>query len=577
MAGYSQCSSSAAKGQIGHPSPYYQYTQQFTPRRLKELFKFCEYLFYNSPHIYAALRKFGEYPITETTYETTNTALKTRYEFLLTKSVRMRELLITATLDKYVYGNTFVSLYQPFIRYLKCPQCNTRTNIQHIKYKFNVRKLSFKFTCTHCNKSVTATKENVLDLKLMISRKLNFIRWDPKDMNIDYNPITSASTYYYTIPRSLVQQVNSGHKNLIDTLPLGFLEAISKNKKFKFAKDAIYHMKVGGPAGIVHQWGLPPLLSVLSKFHYTEILRKANEAIALDHLVPMRVIHPAQASSNSDPVLSMSLTNWMDNLKTNVAKWRRDPLHMMFAPVPLGMTQIGGQGRALLTLGEVQEAEKNIVAALGIPMEFLYGGLTGTGMEATLRLIENQLETHINDLLDLQQWAVDKAGKFLGWEAIRVGMTKFRIVDDANAKQVLMNLWLQGQQTGNAIISNQTIAEIYDIDITKEHNRIKQETLDKVRRDRALQAKIEDLQRDLAEQAKQEARATAQSSTYNPQQIIAQADQKLTEIMQTDPGTRKSLLHQLQLEDYVLYAVVIQRMEQMQTAKERDIRQQSRG
>ena len=40
-----------------HPNPYYNYTQVFTPRRLKELFKWCEFIFYNSPHIFSVKMK----------------------------------------------------------------------------------------------------------------------------------------------------------------------------------------------------------------------------------------------------------------------------------------------------------------------------------------------------------------------------------------------------------------------------------------------------------------------------------------------------------------------------------------
>ena len=209
-------------GDVGlHPNPYRNYTQQFTPRRLKALFKWCEYLFYNSPHIYSALRKFGEYPITTITYDTTNEALKSKHEYLLEKVIKARELLIKATLDKYVYGNAFVSMYQPFIRYLECPKCKTMSNIASINYKFYVRKLEFAYVCPSCNQHVRATKKDVKDKKLMLSRKVNFIRWDPKAMDIDYNEITGESEYYYTIPSSMVQRVNQGHKTLIDTIPIG--------------------------------------------------------------------------------------------------------------------------------------------------------------------------------------------------------------------------------------------------------------------------------------------------------------------------------------------------------------------
>jgi len=556
-----------------HPNPYYNYSQIYSPKRLKELFKWCEYLFYNSAHIYSALRKFGEYPITEVTYETTNKSLKERHKNLLERVIRARELLIKATLDKYVYGNAFISMYQPFIRYLKCPKCQTLTNIQNVNYKFNIRRISFSYTCAACNADVTTNKESVVDRKLMLSRKVNFIRWDPKLMDIDHNPMTGESVYYWTIPQDIMQRVNSGHKTLIDTLPVGVLEAIKEGKKFKFAPEAIFHMKIGGPAGISPQWGLPPLISTLQLFHYTAILRKANEAIALDHLVPFRILHPAQASGNADPVVQISLSKWKNEMSANLKQYRRDPLHIMYAPIPIGMVQLGGQGRALLTLGEVQEAEKNIVAALGIPIEFLYGGLTKSGMEATLRLIENQLETHVNDLLDLLQWADDKCAQFLGWEKISVGMTKFKMVDDYEKQGTLMNIWSQGKMSGTQIISDQTIARMFDIDLKQEEENIKQEQLDAIRRGQEMQIETRKLQDNMATRIQMEAQQ-GQPQSYNQQQIISQADQIVQEIMGMDPGMKKSRLHQLQVEDLVMYSVVIQRLEQAQVSSQQQARSQ---
>lgn len=551
-----------------HANPYYTYSQMYAPRRLKDLFKWCEYLFYNSAHIFAALRKFGEYPITEVTYNTTNEALKKKHKYLLENVIRVRELLIKATLDKYVYGNAFISMYQPFIRYLKCPHCKTFTNIKNVSYKFSVRNLKFSYTCQSCNRHAEIGEKFIQDRKLMLPRQINFIRWDPKLMDIDHNEITGDSEYYYKIPQSVIHRVNAGHKSLIDTLPMGFLKAVKTSKPFKFNADAIFHMKMGGPAGVNPQWGFPPLLPALPLFFYSAILRRANEAIALDHLIPFRIIHPAQSSGNADPVQQISLRTWQKNMESHFKQYRKDPLHMMWAPIPVGMTQIGGQGRALLTLGEVQEAEKNIVSALGVPIEFLQGGLTKSGMEATLRLIENQLATHIGDLKDLLQWVDDSCSKFLGWQQIPVSMTKFRMVDDYAKQNFIMQLWQVGQQGGQKIISDTTVAEIQDIDLDKEEERIRQETLDSIRRQQELEQDIKKIQESAALQARQMAEQGSPQG-YNQQQIIAQADDIVNQLMQLDPGTRKSQLHQLQVEDFIMYSVVIQRLESIeQTEKQ---------
>jgi len=551
-----------------HSNPYHSYTQVFSPRRLKDLFKWCEFLFANSAHIYAALRKFGEYPITEILYETNNETLKTKHKNILEKIIHIRELLIEMTLDKYVYGNAFLSMYQPFIRFLKCTKCQTLTNIQNVKYEYNYQAMKFTYECPACHKKVVATEKHIIDRKVSVSRKINFIRWDPKKIDIDHNPLTGASVYYYNIPESVKESVKKGHKFLIDSMPLGFLKAIKEKQQFRFAPGYIFHMKIGGPAGINPQWGLPPLLSTLQLFHYTAILRKANEAISLDYLTPLRIVHPAPQSGNADPVTTISLQEWQQNLKGNIKDWRQDPLHMMFAPVPVGMTQVGGQGRALLTLGEVQEAEKNIVAALGIPLEFLYGGLTRSGMEATLRLIENQLETHISDLNDCIQWISDNCAKFLGYDKVSMELAPFRMIDDQTQKNISLQLYQAGHQLGRKIISEKTIAEQNNLDLDKEEDRIKQEELDAVRRDAELQIEISKLQNNMANRIRQETQQSEMAmggggapTGYNQQQVIAQADQLVAQWAQMEEGRRKSMMDSLMKEDFVLYSVAMQRWE----------------
>jgi hypothetical protein len=563
----------SGKGGAGHTSPYHQYSQVFTPKSLKELMRLCEYVFYSSPHIYAALRKFGEYPITKLIYNTTNPTLKAKYENVLEEALRIRELLLAATWDKFVYGNGFISLYQPFTRFLNCPHCQSRTNIQRISYTFTLADIKFTFVCPNCHKNAVIGPKGVIDTKLAIPRKMNFIRWDPKQITIDHNDITGESIYYYAIPDKLKKLLSSGNKLLIDTMPMGFIEAASKGKHFKFAEDSIYRLKIGGPAGICSEWGLPPLLSVLNSYHYTQVLRKANEAIALDHLVPFRVLHPAQASGQGDPISMLNLRQWQDNMKRNIGQWRRDPLHLMFAPVPLGVTQMGGQGRALLTLGEIQEAEKGMVSALGIPMEFIYGGLTGSGMEATLRLIENQLESHISEIKGLLQWCANKVGRFLGWETVDVGLVKFRLTDDVQNKQTVFGMWQMGVSQGKPIISNSTIAEMYHIDMEDENKKIKQEALDAVRQSKETEVEIQKLHQNLAQQAQEEF-MQGSGLNYDQHAVMRAADEKAQEIMSVDPNTQRSMMIQLQREDFVLYSVVLQRLHQMKLTQQREQKQE---
>ena len=544
-----------------HTNPAFDFLTGMVPRRLKDLFRWCEYLTFQSAHIYASLRKFGELVITEIVYDTANDALKRQYRNLYEKHLKIKSALLIASFDKYVYGNHFTSMYQPFLRFLVCEHCSSATNIQHTEYEFDIKNMKFKYVCSSCNKASLGTIE---DRKLLSVQKMHIIRWDPKVIDIEHNPITGESSYYYNIPEEVKKKVRAGSKLLIDTMPLEFLEAIRDDKVFAFEKDALFHMKVPSPSGMDQQWGFPPLTAAIKLFLYTSTLRKANEAIALEHIVPFRIMTPA--GGPQDPSQFINLTRWQDEMKANLRQWRKDPLHVMFAPTAVQVTNVGGEGRALLTLGEVQEADKAILAAMGLPPEFLYGGLTKAGMDGNIRMLQNQLQNHADDMNDLLQWYTDKISKFLGWERIETRLPPLQMLDDMETKQMLFQM--ATGQMGTQLVSLTTIADRFGLDLDAERSKRLQEQLDEVKHGMRVQSEIQKLQNNL--QAQVQAQVAAQSGAglgYDQQKVIAAADNIVGQLMQTDPGTRRSQLHSLQMEDMVLYSVVIQRLEDQQNAQ----------
>lgn len=544
-----------------HPNPAFDFLTGFVPRKLKDLFKWCDYLVFNSAHIYAALKKFGELVITEIEYGTTNDALRRKYKDLFVKTLKIKGSLMIASLDKQVYGNHFTSIYFPFTRSLKCPTCSTLVNINHVDYKFTLRKLAFVYCCPRCRVDVTG---KVVDQKVTAPDKINIIRWDPKLMDINFNPISGRSVYYYNIPEPLKEQVRKGSKHVINEMPMEFLEAIRDNQPFEFARDRIFHVKAHAPSGVEQQWGLPPLTSTIKLFLYTMILRKANEAIALEHIVPFRIIHP-EITNGQNPLEVINMNRWLSETRNNLRRFRRDPLHIMFAPFQVGVTNLGGDGRAMLTLGEVQEAEKNIMAALGLPPEFLFGGLTKAGMEGNLRLIENQTQNHADDMNALLSWYVDQLSRYLGWERIDASLTPIKLIDDDANKNLLIGMAIP-QEGGQKRVSMTTIYDRLGIDGKKEQELIKQEALNDMRMQNELQFEQAKMQQTL--QAQVQATMQGQAGlAYDPTAVHQQAMQVAQQLAGLDDGTRRSQLHQMKTTDYVMYACVIQVLEDQQTAQ----------
>lgn len=519
-------------------------------------------MYFNSAQIYAALQKFCTYPITDLVYDTTNEELRKKYKRLHDKTLKTKRKLIQGAIDKYVYGNSFFSVYEPFVRFLKCPKCQELTNIEQVDYKLKLKKLAFTYDCPAC--STTKVTAEVTDRKITRADRMSIIRWDPKLMDIDYNPITGHSEYFYTIPKELKERISKGNKHLINTMPMEFLETLRDDKIFKFAEGQVFHMKMDAPAGIESQWGFPPLAATIKLFLFAAVLRKANEAIALDYVTPFRIISPKVASGNADPMLTIALSKWSETMKQNVKKWRRDPLHMMWSPIPAEITHLGGQARALMVTPEIQAAEDNIIAAMGLAKEFIYGGFSAMGSGIQLRVLENQLTHQTGDLNDLLQWLNDKLARKLGWQTVDVSLAPFKFIDDVQQKSLLLQLNMS--DPSGPWISKQTIGESFNIDIAEEREKRMQEQLDDVRFQQKVQVEIQKLQSNLASQVQAQAAMGQQGLAYDQQAVIAQADQMVQQMLTLDPGTRRSQMHALEIEDLVMYAVVRKRMEDMQTS-----------
>jgi len=540
---------------IQHPNPLFDFLTTFVPRKLKNLFTLCEYLYFNSPQIFAAFNKFAIYPITQFKYNTDNGALRQKYKRLFEKTLKMKGRLITSGIDFQLYGNAFISIYFPFRRFLKCPDCGHKENIRFVDYKFKLKGLKFNYKCGHCKHLVSG---KVDDQNIRYAKGINIIRWDPKAIDIIGNPITGESDYYYNVPETIVSRVRKGDRHILDTMPYAFLETIAARKTFKFAPDQIFHMKKEAPAGIDVDWGYPQLTSVVKQFFYVAVLRKSNEAIALEHIVPFRVLHPQQSTQSADPTVTISLSNWVSETKMNYKAWRQDPLHLMFAPIPVGVTNVGGQGRALMVTGEIKEAEESIIVGMGIPREFLYGGLTASGSPVTLRMLENQLHGYVTQLVDAAQWIADKCGRYMGWENIEIGMEEFKLIDDVQQK---MALTAANAETGGQLASLTSLAEMHNMDLKKQRELRMQETLDEMDFEDTLNRKIQEKQQSLAQGA-QSAALAGQSMQYDQQAIIASADELVYgQLLNLDHAQRRGMLEQLANEDFVMYSVVTKRLE----------------
>jgi len=145
----------------------------------------------------------------------------------------------------------------------------------------------------------------------------------------------------------------------------------------------------------------------------------------------------------------------------------------------------------------------------------------------------------------------------------------FKLVDDVQQKGALLQA---NQMAGGQMLSMTSLAGMFDRDLSEERDLRLQEQVDEFKFQHEVQTKIQDLETNLSDQARNQAMQGGPG--YDIGKVLAQADSMAQQMLQVDPNTRQSQMHSLQTEDPVMYAVVVQRLEEAQTQQDAQMRSQ---
>lgn len=474
---------SDAVGAIRYPSPFFDLGSMYLPSSFKTMLRWCRYYFLTNPIIHAAVYKMAEYPVTDLIYDTENDTLRKKWQYLFDNVFQFKKFEVEAGLDYQCYGNAFVSIYYPFHKYLKCRSCGRLRRVTDAQYVFREFKFVGTCSCGHYGPF------KVVDQPIRSIRDLRLIRWNPEYITIHHNEATGESKYYYTIPPVLANDIRMGKRHVIESIPQAFIEALRTNKALLFSSDNIYHMKRPTIAQKDKGWGMPMILPVLKHTFYLQILQKAQEAIAIEHIVPLRVLFPQTPSASADVYSTINLAKWRNKIEQEIMRWRVDNNYIPIMPLPVGQQTLGGDGRALMLAQEYRVWAEQIVAGMGVPVEFVFGGMQYSGSNVSLRMLENHfLDQKAHNLRFVRDFVIDNVAAYMGWEPIDVHYRRFKMADDL--QRSAFNLQLN--QAGK--LSDKSMLEENDWDSKLEAERIakeKKEVLEQQRQQAIGQASIQ--------------------------------------------------------------------------------------
>ena len=553
------------------PNPFFDIASEYVPEEITEIFEWCEFLYMTMTGYKAAVSRLVSYFLTEVVLEGSSDSERQEYNELLNKDMRILTQLGEIGENFQVYGNVFITVSFPFTRWFTCPNCRTAIVDEKIDYKYEVKNHTFNGVCPKCNQDVVYQPH---DEKILDRKKVKLKPWNPKEIKQRCHPYTDHTEYYWEIPSDIVKHVEDNEHFYIADLPLSVLEAISdgrsngKKPTFLFNEDAIFHMKEPSLAGVqIKGWGIPPMLPNFKLAYYIQILRRYDEAIAMDFIMPFRILYPETGGNGrmNDAIVNMNLGDMKAQMANMIAQRRKDPTTIHAMPSPIGYQMVGGEGKALAPKETLELASNDLLNSIGIPVELYKGTLTLQSAPVALRLFEQTQSHMVDGFNELLEWSTKKITRYFHWGDMTAGLRSVTLADDLERKA----LALQG--AAGMDISKGTAYRPLGFNYLEEQKAIleEQEAIRKLQEQNqaemesqqaALQGAMEQQQGEEAPQQAGGDQAGAEGSR-NPTELQAEAEAKAQELLFNVPeGMRRGQIADIRASNPMLADLVVQEM-----------------
>ena len=470
---------------VNYPNPFFDIAHTYLPTTVKELFKYCRYYFLSNALINATVFKLSEYPITDIVIDHDSSEVKKRWEEYFHDHLNFRSFQVETGLDYNCYGNNLTSLSFPFVKHLTCQSCQYTSRADKSRPHWTFTNYGFRMNCPKCGATADA---KVTEQYLKNASGIKLIRWNVEDIEISYNDVTGESTYFYNIPGPLRADIVIGKKDVVESVPQIFIQALRQQKGIVFSKDNLFHLKRPTLAWQDRGWGIPLILPVLKDAFYLQLMKKAQEAILLEHIVPLRVMFPQAAGGTSDPFTNVDLGEWKEQVSADIARWRYDNNDIPIMPLPMGNQSIGGDGKALLLFQEMQMHSEQLIMGLGVPREFLQGGLSYSGTNVSMRMLENAFIAYISRQKQMANWIMKTVANYMEWPEASIRFKPFKMADDI--QRMAFNLQLNQAQK----LSDTTLLSGADYNQEDEDAIMMQETSKRLQSTRKQQIAMAEVQ-----------------------------------------------------------------------------------
>lgn len=420
-----------------YPDPFQDYATRVLPTTIHEAFRRCEQVMDSNGTYRAAILRVLAYFLTEPVLgdEDVGDDEKNRWGDFLEDTVSARVESFIGGMNLLTYGNEFLSVLPPFRRYLTCSTkgCGSEypleVALREKEFQFRFTGFQYHARCPKCKQSGIWKSQ---DRRLYTPEAIRIQHWPVYEIDVINEPIYGKCRYRWRIPAYYRQMIREGHPEALPHCPQEVIQAISMGGDLEFAEDMIYHMKMPGLSGVrMGGWGFPPVLTHYGQAWYVAVLQRLNEAIAMDYIVPMRVVSPAQDKDPiSGPMRNASLPNFMAFIRQALRRHRHDPGNWITSPWALNYQILGGDAKNLAPFELLDQGNSVLLNSVGVPVEFFKGSLQTQWSPAAIRLFESHWSLLCHQLNQLLRFIVQSTASLLSWQNVKSHWGKPTVLDD---------------------------------------------------------------------------------------------------------------------------------------------------
>ena len=355
----------------------------------------------------------------------------------------------SADRDFLCYGNAFFSLIVPFRRHLSCPKCGTthplRIVFEEPSFGFSWVDYEFKAKCQKCS---FHGAWKIDDQPCKDESEIRCKLWSPKEIQIVHDPFTNETSYVWKIPEEYRRRVRTGDLFVLERVSQEVIKAIKNSYLFKFAPDVLYHMKEPALSGIYNRgWGISRTLTNFRQVWYVQVLQRYNEAIAMDYVVPFRLITPvprggsgAADATTIDPLLSVNMGDFMSQVRAMLRRRRRDPASWFTLPFPVQYQALGGDATQLAPRELLDQGMEFLLSSAGAPIELFKGSLSVQAFPAAARIFESTWKMLVVANNTLLRWIINQTAQIMSWEPVSATLLPVTIADDMARNMAILQL-----------------------------------------------------------------------------------------------------------------------------------------